>query len=55
MRVGYIRVSLRGRGRRTGMGLNTVMFAERFVKVQLVAADRDVHAAVIKSRDRGGR
>jgi len=37
------------------MGLNTVMFAECFVKVQLVAVDRDVHAAVIKGRHRGGR
>lgn len=55
MRVGGIRVTLRGRHRRTGMGFNTVMFAECLIKVQLLAVDSDVHAAVVKSRHRSGR
>ena len=55
MLVWSIRVSLRGRGWRTGMRLNTVMFAESLVKVQMPAVDGDVHAAVVKGRHRGGR
>lgn len=37
------------------MGLNTVVFAESFIKVQLLAVDSDVHAAVVKSCHRAGR
>lgn len=50
-----VRVTLRGRHRRTGMRLNTVVFAESLVEVQLLAADGDIHAAVVKGRHRGGR
>ncbi len=37
------------------MRLNAVMFAKSLVKVQLLATDGDVHAAVVEGRHRGGR
>ena len=55
MRVQCIRVTLRGRDRRTGVGLNAVMFADSLVKVQLLAVNSDVHAAMVIGRHRGDR
>lgn len=37
------------------MGLNTVVFAQSLVKVQLMAGDGDLHAAVVIGRHGGGR
>lgn len=50
-----IRVTILGRYRGTGMGFNTVVFAECLVKVELQAANSDFHAAVVESCHRIGR
>jgi len=55
VRVRCGRGTLRGRHRWTGMGFNAVMFSEGIVKVQLLAVDSDLHAAVVEGRHRGGR
>lgn len=43
-----------GRHWRTGVGFDAVVLAEGLVKVQLVAVNADVHAAVVIRRHGGG-
>ncbi|TNN67284.1 hypothetical protein EYF80_022533 [Liparis tanakae] len=45
-----VRLTLGGRHRGAGMGLNTVVFAKSLVEVQLLAGDSDVHAAVTEAQ-----
>lgn len=54
VQVWYNRVRLRGGDRRAGVGFDAVMFPVSLVKVQPLVVDCDFHAAVVKSRHRGG-
>lgn len=47
-------LALGGRHWRTGVGFDAVVLAEGLVKVQLLAVNADVHAAVVIRRHRGG-
>lgn len=53
--VQSIGVALGRRHGGTGMRLDAVVFAESLVKVQLLPADRHVHAAVVEGGDRVDR
>lgn len=53
--MSHLEVTIRGQDGGTRMGFYTVVFAEGLVKVELRAADSDVHAAVVESRHRIGR
>lgn len=55
MWVSHIEVTIRGQYGGTGMGFNTVVFAEGLIEVELRAANGDVHAAVVESCHRVGR